>query len=261
MSPEPKPTTGMAALGWIQRGPSPASLRQREFSCVAGNTPQPHTQAAARGCGSCVRSDYLRYAACHVSSSVRQPYTPRGRPPPIPPSAAAMSATRAACGVRPAVACGAARRAAQVRARGGLGGGARERPPARGREATRRCSAGGGWGAGRLVWRRVPPRRELCVWSEPEAQVEALCAAAARRGGGRRKRWQAAAVAARPRPRGLPGPPGRAEPASPAMGACECRSGQYIAALSPLGGVELREGRPGWRVSARGLPAVRAGAL
>ena len=56
-SHEPKPTTGMAALGWMQRGPSPASLRQREFSCVAGNTPQPHTQAAARGCGSCVRSD------------------------------------------------------------------------------------------------------------------------------------------------------------------------------------------------------------
>ena len=26
---EPKPTTGMAALGWMQRGPSPASLRQR----------------------------------------------------------------------------------------------------------------------------------------------------------------------------------------------------------------------------------------
>ena len=30
-SHEPKPTTGMAALGWMQRGPSPASLRQREF--------------------------------------------------------------------------------------------------------------------------------------------------------------------------------------------------------------------------------------
>ena len=30
-SHEPKPTTGMAALGWMQRGPSPASLHQREF--------------------------------------------------------------------------------------------------------------------------------------------------------------------------------------------------------------------------------------
>ena len=30
-SHEPKPTTGMAALGWMQRGPPPASLHQREF--------------------------------------------------------------------------------------------------------------------------------------------------------------------------------------------------------------------------------------
>ena len=28
---EPKPTTGMAALGWMQRPPPPASLHQREF--------------------------------------------------------------------------------------------------------------------------------------------------------------------------------------------------------------------------------------
>ena len=46
-SHEPKPTTGMAALGWMQRGPSPASLRQRRVLVSRGK------HAATSHAGSC----------------------------------------------------------------------------------------------------------------------------------------------------------------------------------------------------------------
>ena len=48
-SHEPKPTTGMAALGWMQRGPSPASLRQRRVLVSRGKRTATSHEGSGRG--------------------------------------------------------------------------------------------------------------------------------------------------------------------------------------------------------------------